>query len=122
MIPKPLHAANELLAFLLELAAFGSMTWWGFRTGSGVPVHLLLGLGTPAAAITLWGLFCAPRATFKVPLFWVMLLKAAVFGGAALCVYAVGHHALGIAFAIVAALNTALATADREALVHTRRA
>ena len=122
VIPKPVHAVNELLAFLLELAAFGLLAWWGFETGGGLVPHLLLGIGTPALAIVLWGLFAAPRARFRVPLPVVLLLKAAVFGGAALCLDAVGHPALALAFALVALLNTALATVDRDALMHERRA
>jgi len=122
VIPKPLHALNEALAFLLELVAFGVMCWWGFGTGSGLTVHLLLGIGTPALAMVLWGLIAAPRARFKVPLPGVLLLKAAVFGGAALCLYGVGHPALAVVFAVVALVNTTVATADRDALMHERRA
>jgi hypothetical protein len=122
VIPKPLHAVNELTAFLLELVAFGVMAWWGFDTGSGLPLQLLLGLGTPAVAIVLWGLIAAPKAKFKVPLPGVLLLKAAVFGGAALCVYALGHHGWALALALVALVNTTLATLDRGALMHERRA
>ncbi|MHA6759960.1 YrdB family protein [Streptacidiphilus sp. PAMC 29251] len=122
MIPRPLHAVNEGLAFLLELAAFAAMAWWGFGTGGNLLLQLLLGLGAPAVAIVLWGLIAAPKARWKVPLPGVLLLKAAVFGGAALCLYALGHHVLAVAFALVALANTALATADRDALMHERRA
>jgi hypothetical protein len=113
---------NELLAFLLELVAFGVMCWWGFETGGNLGLHLLLGIGTPAVAIVLWSLIAAPRARFKVPLPGVLLLKAVVFGGAALCLWGVGHPVLGLVFAVVALVNTALATVDRDALMHERRA
>lgn len=122
MIPRPLHAVNELLAFLLELAAFAAMCWWGFRTGGSLPLHLLLGIGTPALAIVLWGLIAAPKARFRVPLPGVLLLKALVFGGAALCLDGLGHSALALWFAGIALVNTALATVDRNALMHERRA
>jgi hypothetical protein len=122
VIPKPVHLVNEALAFLLELAAFGAMAWWGFRTGGNVALHLLLGIGTPALAVVLWSLVAAPKARFKVPLPVVLLVKAVVFAGAALCLYGVGHHALALVFAVVALVNTALATADRNALMHERRA
>ena len=122
MIPRPLHAVNEALAFLLELVAFGLMAWWGFTTGSGLAVHLLLGIGTPALAMVLWGLVAAPKARFRVPLPGVLLLKAAVFGGAAVCLAALGHTGWALAFAVVALVNTAVATVDRNALMHERRA
>ncbi|MEV4001179.1 YrdB family protein [Actinomadura sp. NPDC049753] len=114
-LPGALHAANEGLAFLLELAAIAALAWWGFTTGGNVLVNIVLGLGAPAAAIVLWGMFAAPRARFKIPLALVLLVKAAVFGAGALAFYGVGHAAAAVAFAVIALLNTALATADREA-------
>ncbi|MFC1409784.1 YrdB family protein [Streptacidiphilus sp. N1-12] len=122
MIPKPLHLVNEGLAFLLELLAFAALAWWGFETGGNLLVHLVLGIGAPAAAIVLWGLIAAPKARWQVPLPGVLLLKAAVFAGAALCLDAVGHPALAWVFAAVALVNTAVATVDRNALMHERRA
>lgn len=121
-LPKPLHLANEALAFLLELAAIGILCWWGFGTGHGLLRHLLLGLAAPAAAITLWGLFAAPRARFPVAIPFVLLVKAVVFGSAALACDALGHPAPAWAFAVVAVLNTALATVDRDALTTASRA
>ncbi|WP_063770622.1 YrdB family protein [Streptacidiphilus carbonis] len=121
MIPRQLHLANEGLAFLLELAAFAVLAWWGFSTGSGVPVHLLLGLGTPAAGMVLWGLVAAPRARFRVPLPGVLLVKVLVFGGAAVCLGLIGHGGWAIAFGVVALVNTAVATVDRNALFRTGR-
>jgi Protein of unknown function (DUF2568) len=121
-LPRPLHLANEALAFLLELVAFGVLCWWGFSTGHGLPPHLALGLATPAAAMTLWGLFAAPKATFPVALPFVLLVKAVVFGSAALACDALGHPIAALTLALTALLNTALATADRDALVTRSRA
>lgn len=114
-LPGPLHALNEGLAFVLELAALAAPAWWGFTAGGNAAVHILLGIGTPAVAIVLWGMFAAPRARFEIALPLVLLVKAAVFGSGALALYGVGHSALAVAFAAVAVLNTALATADRDA-------
>jgi hypothetical protein len=121
MIPRGAHYANEGLAFLLELAALGLLAWWGFRTGSGLAVHLLLGLGTPLLAAVLWGRYAAPRAVVKLPLPGVLTVKAAVFGGAALALGAVAGWAWGLGFALLCLANTALATADRQALMHQAR-
>ncbi|MFD0638965.1 YrdB family protein [Catenulispora yoronensis] len=72
MLPKPLHVANEGLAFLLELVALVLLAVWGFRTGSNVAVHVLLGLGAPALMVVVWGAFAAPRAGFSCrwPAYW----------------------------------------------------
>lgn len=109
---------NEGLAFLLELAAIAALAWWGFTTGGNVLVNVLLGLGAPAAAIVLWGMFAAPRARFAIALPLVLLVKAAVFGAGALALHGVGHATSAVAFALIALLNTALATADRDAHFH----
>ncbi|MEV0659967.1 YrdB family protein [Actinomadura luteofluorescens] len=114
-LPGPLHALNEGLAFLLELAAIAALAWWGFTASGNVLVNIVLGLGAPAAAIVLWGMFAAPRARFTIALPLVLLVKAAVFGAGALALYGVGHATAAIAFAVIALLNTALATADRDA-------
>lgn len=75
----------------------------------GVLVSVLLGLGVPAAAVTLWGLFAAPRARFRPPLAGVPAVKALVLGGGAAAVYGTGHPVAAEAFALVLALNTGCA-------------
>lgn len=119
MLPKPLHVVNEGLAFLLELLALVLLAVWGFRTGSNVAVHVLLGLGAPALMVLVWGAFAAPRARFQVPLAGVLAVKAVVFGAATAAGYAAGWHAFAIAFGVVAALNTVVAAFDRESLKNT---
>ncbi|MFV2171983.1 YrdB family protein [Actinomadura sp. LOL_016] len=114
-LPGPLHVVNEGLAFLIELAAFAAIAWWGFTVGDAVLVNVVLGIGGPAAGIVLWGLFAAPKARFDAGLPIVLLVKALVFAAAALAVLGVGHPVLAAAFAATALVNTVLATLDREA-------
>ncbi|WP_131737294.1 YrdB family protein [Actinomadura roseirufa] len=114
-LPGPLHAVNEGLAFLLELVALAALAWWGFTTGGNVLAHILLGLGAPILAMALWGAFAAPRAKYTVPLPFVLLVKAVVFGSGALALYGVGRPVLALVFAAVVLVNTVLATLDREA-------
>lgn len=106
---RPWYAANEVLAFVLELVAVGCLCWWGFATGDTGVGSVLLGLGTPAAAVTAWGLFAAPRARFRPPLPAVLLVKAVVFGAAAWSLYALAHPQAALLLAVTAALNTVLA-------------
>ncbi|MEU6771818.1 YrdB family protein [Streptomyces sp. NPDC046759] len=107
------YTANELLAFLLELTALACLGWWGFTAGDEEAVHLLLGLGTPLAAIVLWSLFAAPRARLRPGLPFVLAVKAVVLGGAAVALYAVGHPVAAVAMAVVVVTNTALAETFR---------
>ncbi|MBE1532326.1 YrdB family protein [Actinomadura algeriensis] len=120
-LPGPLHVVNEGLAFLIEMAAFAVLAWWGFTVGDSILINIVVGLAAPAAAITLWGLFAAPKARFKVGLPIVLLVKTAVFAAAALAVLGVGHPVLALVFAAIALVNTALATLDRDARFRTAR-
>jgi len=120
-LPAPLHAANEALAFLLELAMLAALGCWGFRTGGSTAVHVLLGIGAPLAAAVAWGLFASPRARVRLPMAGVVAFKALAFGGAALAIAGMGRYRLAAAFAAVALVNTALATMDRDAAFRAHR-
>lgn len=116
-IPRPLHVLNEGLAFLFEVLALAALCWWGFATGSGAAVHVLLGLGAPLVAAVLWGLFAAPKARFTVSLPAVLAVKVVVFAAATAALFGVGHPVLAIVFAILVVINTAIVTIDRNALI-----
>ncbi|MEU0782759.1 YrdB family protein [Streptomyces sp. NPDC006173] len=105
--------ANELLAFLLELAALAFLSWWGFGTGGNAALRIVLGVGVPLAAIVLWGLFAAPKARLRPALALVLLVKALVLVGSAAALYALGHHVAAIVMAVVVVANTAVAETFR---------
>ncbi|WP_426367618.1 DUF2568 domain-containing protein [Streptomyces sp. E-08] len=117
-LPAPLHAVNEGLAFLLELAALAVLARWGWEAAENVALRLLLAVAAPALAAVVWGLFAAPKARFRVPLAGVLLVKALVFGAAALALLGLGRPVWAVVFAAVALVNTALATVDRRAAMH----
>ncbi|WP_393060118.1 YrdB family protein [Streptomyces sp. LN549] len=110
---RPWWAANEALAFLVELVALGCLFWWGFSLGDNLAVQLLLGIGVLAIAIALWGTFAAPRARIRLPLAGVLAIKAVVLGGGALALYGVGHPVAAVALAVVVVANTGLAETFR---------
>jgi hypothetical protein len=115
VIPGPLHLVNEALAFLVELLALAVLAWWGAETGSGLFVHLLLGIGAPLAAAVVWGLFASPKARVKLPPAGILAIKGLVFGVALICLDLLGHRTLAIAFGVIAAANTVIAALDRDA-------
>ena len=102
---RPLFAANEVLAFLLELAAMVVLGFWGWTVGGA-----LLAIAIPLLAILLWGLFAAPRARFTVPLAAQLAVKVAVFGAAVVGLAATGHPVLAGILAVVLLVNTVAAT------------
>lgn len=106
---RPWFMANELLAFVIELAALACLSWWGFTAGGSAAARWLLGLGIPAVAIVLWGLFAAPRARVRLPLWGVLLVKAVVLGGGVYAVYRVGHPVAAPVAGVVVVVNTGLA-------------
>lgn len=109
----PWWAANEVLAFLVELAALACLFWWGFSLGDSLAIQLLLGVGVLAIAIALWGTFAAPRARVRLPLPRVLMVKAVVLGGGAFGLHEVGHPAAAVVMAVVVVANTGLAETFR---------
>ncbi|MEU4170254.1 YrdB family protein [Streptomyces sp. NPDC026665] len=112
---RPWFAANEILAFVVELAALACLSWWGFTVGDSAVLHILLGLGVPLAAIVLWALFAAPKARLRPGLPGVLLVKAVVLGGGAAALYGVGHPLGALVMAVVVVANTAVAETLRRA-------
>ncbi|MET8949541.1 YrdB family protein [Streptomyces sp. NPDC004393] len=109
----PWYAVNEVLAFLIELAALVCLGWWGFGAGHEGVLRIVLGVATPALAVVVWGLFAAPRARLRPGLPLVLVVKAVVLGGGAAALYAVGHPVAAGVLAAVTLVNTALAEAFR---------
>ncbi|WP_045697597.1 YrdB family protein [Streptomyces rubellomurinus] len=110
----PLTGANAALAFTLELAMLAALGYWGFRTGSGLGLRLLLGLGAPALAIALWSLFLAaggPR--FPQPTAVTIVLKLLVLGSAGLALYAAGRPTLALVYGALVVLSVTVEYSTR---------
>ncbi|MFI1293227.1 YrdB family protein [Streptomyces sp. NPDC020792] len=117
-LPGSLHVINEGLAFLLEVLALAALAWWGWQSADHMAARLLLAVAAPAAAAVVWGLFAAPKARVALPVLGVLAVKALVFGTAVAALYAVGRDRWATVFAVVVAVNTVVATLDRNALTH----
>lgn len=114
MLLKGLKNANLLLAFLLELVVIVGLGYWGFATGSGLLVKIVLGLGAPILAIIAWWLLGAPGARWHLYGARRLLLKVIFFGSAAVAIWASGHHLAGEIFALLFILNTVLTLAWKQ--------
>jgi hypothetical protein len=105
------YAANLALRFVLELCALAGLGYWGFTTDSGTAAAIVLGLGAPALAALMWGAFVAPRRIIETaPIAVRLLVEVAVFAAAATALYAAGAGAVGIALAVVWAINKSALT------------
>lgn len=98
---------NDVVAFLVEIAAVIVLAVWGWSLGTSTGTRVLLAVVIPAVAIALWACFAAPRAVFRVPAAAVAV-KVLVLGGAALASFAVLPVGWAVAFAVVVVVNTLL--------------
>jgi len=104
-----LRPVNLAVKFLLELAAFAALAYWGASTGPGAWA-VVLAIAAPLAAVIVWALFCAPRARRRLPVLARAPLELAVFGLAAGGLAAAGAVTLAIIFGAVVIVNAVLLT------------
>ena len=99
--------ANDVVAFLVELAALALIGLWGYRAGGPLWVKVALAIGLILLAAFAWGLFAAPRARFRIP--WVTLLvKVLVLGAAVAAGFTILPLGWAVLFGIVVVLNLVL--------------
>jgi hypothetical protein len=103
-----LKGLNVLVRFLLELCMLAAVGYWGFKTQSGWPMKVLLGIGLPVLIAVLWGLFIAPKATYSLGGTSRLLLELALLGLGAAALFASGRMNLGWSYIVVLALNEVL--------------
>jgi Protein of unknown function (DUF2568) len=108
MVLTTIKNANLVLAFLLELCVLVALAFWGFSTGSGMLIKIVLGIGAPVLAMIVWGLFGAPKGPWHLNGIWYLLLKIVFFGSAAVALYIARQHVLGVVFALIFVIITAL--------------
>lgn len=109
-----LKGINLGVAFLLELGAVVAYAFWGFAVGPNIPAKIALGLGAPALAIVVWAIFGAPKSKRHLQGAAYLGLQAVFFGGAGLALFAAGQHVAGIAFAVIALVNSTAAALWRQ--------
>lgn len=98
---RPALDAVDVLAFLCELFAFGTLAVWGF-TAWPFPWNIVVGIGAPVVAILLWALFVSPRAVIAVHPFVRALVELLVYASATIVWWTSGNVWIGLAFAVVA--------------------
>jgi hypothetical protein len=58
--------ANLALRFLMELCTLAVLCYWGFQTGKGYGVKIILCVGVPLIAAVAWGMFVSPKASSQL--------------------------------------------------------
>jgi hypothetical protein len=101
---------NALVALVLELAMFAFVAWWGLALDLPLWARILIATAAFGALAVLWGTFVSPKARMPLPAAGTVAFKAAAFGIGALALWSVGYPEAAIAFAVLAASNTAIVT------------
>jgi len=109
-----LKAVNLGVAFLLELCMLMALAYWGYQTGDGLAIHIVLGVGAPLVAILLWGRFLAPNSKTRLKGTSYLILKFVLFGAAAIGLAVAGQVTLAVIFIVVAIINQALLIAWKQ--------
>jgi hypothetical protein len=97
--------ANMGLSFLLELGMLAALGFWGFKTGQGWGMRILLGLGAPLLAGVIWGLFAAPKAQKRLQGLALTGLEIALLGAGVAALSAAGQFRLAWIYAVLLVIN-----------------
>jgi len=99
--------ANDVVAFLVELAVLALLALAGARAEAPTALRVVLAVALPLIAAALWGLFAAPRATIRsVPL--QLATKVLVLGAGVAAGFLVLPLPWAVVFMAVVLVNTLL--------------
>jgi hypothetical protein len=92
-----------------------ALMYWGFTVGEGAWAWVL-GIGAPALAAVVWGLFVAPRATRPVSIAVRLSIESDLFIASAIALWFAGQPELGVTLGVLGILTSVLnvATEPRE--------
>jgi hypothetical protein len=107
------RGANLALKFVLELCAIAALAYSGARLfdGLGAVVAAVL---LPVVAIVVWGRWCAPRASRRLPTPARIPVEMGVFALAVVGLALVGPPVLAIVLGAAMVVNALLLTAFRQ--------
>ena len=81
--------------FLLELAAIGSVGYWGFQVGGASPIRILVAAGAMALLVLVWAFVIAPNADNRIDPDVRIVIGSAVLLLASGALAAAGQPTLG---------------------------
>jgi hypothetical protein len=107
-----LKYTNLAFHFILELCALAAVVYWGFKTGDGLLLKILLGIGIPVLIAAAWGTFRVPNdpgsAPVVIPGALRLALELAVMGIATWSLAAAGQGTLAWVFGLAVIINYGL--------------
>jgi hypothetical protein len=100
-----LRIINMTIRFVLELCMLAALAYWGFQLEGGWPLRLLVGIGAPLLAATVWSLLIAPKAKRRLTDPWRFVVELGLFGLAAVALMGAGRPSLAILLLVVFLIN-----------------
>jgi hypothetical protein len=108
------HPVNLGFRFLLEIAAYLAMGYWGWTQHEGI-WRYVWAVGLPLGWAILWGVFAVPedpsrsgKAPVPVPGWTRLVLEFAYFATAVWALFAAHQNRLGLVFGILVLIHYAL--------------
>jgi hypothetical protein len=108
------HPVNLGFRFLLEIAAYLTMGYWGWTQHEGI-WRYVWAVGLPLGWAILWGVFAVPedpsrsgKAPVPVPGWTRLLLEFAYFATAVWALFAADQNRLGLVFGVLVLIHYAL--------------
>ena len=103
-----LKGINLAVRFLLEICVLIAVGYWGFKSGSGWLLKILLGLGVPILIAAIWGMFGAPKSAYQFRGLAFLGLEILVFGSGVLALFVTRSNSLAWMFALLLIVNKIL--------------
>lgn len=103
-----LKNVNDIISFILELAMLIGIGYWGFYGEKSTWMKWLIGIGFPLAAVIIWGLLLAPKATYRLDTTNGVLVSSLLFLLAAIALYTAQQRESAIVFVIFTIINRIL--------------
>jgi hypothetical protein len=107
---RTLVMLNALLAFAIEMGMLGFVAWWALALDLAWWARILVAVVAVGGLIALWGSFASPKARIPLPTAGIVAVKAVAFAAGALALWGLGFPLAAVAYAVLAAANTAVVT------------
>ena len=104
-----LKSLNEILAFILELAMFFCIGYFGFTKGRTVTSKWIIAIICVVIAITLWAIFASPNSQTRLNFPIRLVFELSMFLLASFLLYRLNYSYLSFCFALLSILSVVVA-------------
>lgn len=99
---------NAVLAFVLELVLFYSVGSYGFSLGKTSVARWLFAIFFASIAITLWGVWGAPKSEYRLGSPWRYIFELIMFLTGAFCLFNLNYTNWAVIFAVLVITNVGI--------------